>query len=137
MREFESTRALAAHTGLPIEADSRGESFPVERDWGIYRGSGYGLEGTQESGWLVTFAAAEQDAMGEIVGDGYLVAHAIDQVLQGPRCLLLGGPWAADRQEEIWRLAMQQEWFKSRAGGAEVDIERLDRWLMSAVGGPR
>lgn len=164
MREFTTTRELAAYVGLPIDGtDPRGENFPAERDWGIFRGSGYGLAGTNGSGWLVTFAAAGQGALGSILGEGYLVAHAIEPNSRakdsvdliedtflfvddsdaksafkfGGRCLLLGGPWDEDRQDQIWSQAKRQQWFETCAGGAQVNIELLDRWLISSGFGVR
>ena len=157
MRWFGTTRSLAQATGLTVdENDSRGQNFRVERDWGIYRGSGFGLEGTDRSGWLVTFAASSQSSFGDIRGTGYLVAHAIEreparqqswladltdgeedrpsqaeQHTFGGKCLLLGGPWESDLEERLRKQATEQDWFQSRAGGAEVDVEMLDRWLLS------
>ena len=157
MRLFATTRALGEATGLRVdENDFRGENFRVERDWGIYRGSGFGLEGTDASGWLVTFAANSQGSTGDIRGTGYLVAHAIEgehapeeswlaaageDEFQGARraerptfggkCLLLAGPWESDLEERMRDRAVQQDWFRSRAGGADVDVEMLDRWLQS------
>lgn len=153
MKEYISTRQLASDTGLVVDQrDSRGENFPVERDWGIYRGSGYGLAGSDESRWLVTFAASKISPTGRILGEGYLVAHAVETSSEnsadsfgveldeetehetptfGGRCLLLGGPWDEDENDEIYHQAAQQHWFKSRAEGAAVNVEHLDQWLNS------
>ena len=151
MIDFPTTRALAEHTGLRVdESDPRGENFAAESDWGIYRGSGFGLPGSDESGWLVTFAAGGKSSTGRIIGSGYLIAHAIqkrtadvydtftgqdavgpeeDQLTFGGRCLALGGPWDRELNERLLEAAMRQDWFQSRVGGAKVDIEMLDRWL--------
>lgn len=153
MKEYSTTRLLASDTGLVVDQrDSRGENFQVERDWGIYRGSGYGLAGADDSGWLVTFAANKISPTGRILGKGYLVAHAVetspgnsagifgvgvDEETEhetptfGGRCLLLGGPWDEDENDALNQQAAQQDWFKSRMGGATVNVEHLDQWLIS------
>lgn len=155
MQEFSTTRELSAETGLAVDkADARGENFAVERDWGIFRASGFGLPGSDRSGWLVTFAANDMSATGRICGYGYLIAHAIegpsvhsDDLLVDPwqeenedvdhpprfggRCLLLGGPWDERENERLMHLAAQQAWFESTPGGARVNLEHLDRWLIS------
>ena len=147
MIDFPTTRALAAHVGLRVdESDPRGENFPAESDWGISRGSGFGLPGSHQSGWLVTFAAEGRSSTSR----GYLIAHAIqmpspdafdaltDQNDDGPeseqptfggRCLLLGGPWSSELDERLLEAAKNQDWFESRVGGAKVNIEMLDHWL--------
>lgn len=155
MQHFSTTRDLSRQTGLTIdEGDSRGENFVIERDWGIFRGSGYGLSGSDGSGWLVTFAANKMTSDGRIQGPGYLVAHAIKAQVQrsndwaeepwdeeyrpydktqrfGGQCLLLGGPWDESENEKILHRATQQDWFESSPGGARVDVGELDRWLIS------
>lgn len=144
--DFPTTRDLAAHVGLKIDkSDPRGENFAYEADWGIYRGSGFGLRGSRDSGWLVTFAARSPYSP-----TGFLVAHAlqseeacvndfsaadadppinVDTPSFGGRCLLLGGPWDRDLEERILSTASEQEWFEPAAGGASVDVEMLDLWL--------
>lgn len=153
MKEYSTIRQLASDTGLVVDRlDSRGENFPVERDWGIYRGSGYGLAGSDDNGWLVTFAANKISPTGRIVGEGYLVAHAVETSPEnsagifgvdldeesehttptfGGRCLLLGGPWDEDENDALNQQAAQQPWFKARRGGAAANVEHLDQWLTS------
>ncbi len=62
-----------SYLGLIVDPSPDGSpGFRQEPEWGIYRGSGYGLPGGEGGGWLVTFA---RDAR---FGPGYLVAFAVD-----------------------------------------------------------
>ena len=65
MEEFESFQQLADRVSLQLRRDDD-KKFLSEADWGIMRGSGYGLTGESISpirrpaeyngGWLVTLA---------------------------------------------------------------------------------
>jgi hypothetical protein len=95
MGSFASQAEMVAYLGMTIDGPT-GPDAISESDLGIYRGSGFGLPGGQDGGWLVTFVH-QQDR-------GFVVAYAVDQRedqdamnRRSKRCLVLGGPWTQEQ----------------------------------------
>lgn len=124
MEMFSTFDELATRIAVP--RDPR-RGFERERDWGIMRGRGFGRRGDAEhdGGWLVTFA------VGRTTHTGWLVAYEVDESNRRTGgCLLLAGPMTEDQDHQLLEEAQREPWYRSRPGGADVDVElELAPWL--------
>lgn len=138
---FSSAESLGAAVNIEIVKGPNGVGFPIEADWAIMRGAGFGHSGFRD-GWLVTFAAERRPdpSPWETASEsdrGALIGHEVVGNRRTGRTLLLTasehgfGPMltAAD-DRRLLDLAREEPWFRAEPGGVRLDVEaELVPWL--------